>query len=27
VSTDEILSIPKAAKLCALHRVTLWKYV
>ena len=27
MSTDEILSIPKAAKLCALHRVTLWKYV
>ena len=27
MSTDEILSLPAAAKLCALHRVTLWKYV
>ncbi|MCF8129691.1 MAG: response regulator [Deltaproteobacteria bacterium] len=27
MSAENILSIPKAAKHCALHRVTLWKYV
>ena len=27
MSTDEILSIPKAAKRCALHRATLWNCV
>jgi len=27
VSTDDMLSIPKAAQHCGLHRVTLWKYV
>ena len=27
MATDEIFSIPKAAKHCGLHRVTLWKYI